>query len=75
MGGVIESQRKYCVQHPITSRVHCNNLTNPSLVTEQVRYFGYIKRACVLGVIQKCRHTWRGGGGGLLVTVTYIAIR
>ena len=44
------------------SGVHCNNLTNPSLVTEQVRYFGYIKRACFLGVIQKCRHTWRGGG-------------
>ena len=21
-----------------------------------------ISRACVLGVIQKCRHTWRGGG-------------
>ena len=43
MGGVIESQRKYCVQHPFTSGVHCNNLTNPSLVTEQGRYFGYIK--------------------------------
>ena len=43
MGGVIESQRKYCVQYPFTSGVHCNNLTNPSLVTEQVRYFGYIK--------------------------------
>ena len=37
-----------------------------------------ISRACVLGVTQKCRHTWNGGeggGGGLLITVTYIVIR
>ena len=61
MDGVIEAQRKYCVQHPITSRVHCNNLTNPSLVTEHVRYFGYIKHvrhlsqtSCVEVYVREC---------------------
>ena len=40
------------IQFPekVWTHVHTNETLHP------------ISRACVLGVIQKCRHTWRGGG-------------